>query len=134
MSTKKKKKPEVVKSLQDIATDEKGKITTAEAVNKRAKQEEMPLKGTGVEVVTDKKLIALGDTFIESRDAKAELATKMTETEAMILNRMDELKLKVFRFGDQIVTAKTGSTHIKIKTVKAEGQDGEGEGPLGEEQ
>lgn len=97
----------------------------------------MPLKGAGVEVVTDKKLIALGDTFIESRDAKAALATKMTETEAMILARMGELKLTVFRFGDQIVTAKTGSTHIKIKTVKVDGGDDggeDGENSLGEAQ
>ena len=88
---------------------------------KRAKQNEMPLKGEGVEVTTDKKLIALGDEFIDLRDSKAETTTKMTKTEKDILERMKILNLQQFRFGDQLAVLSTGKQHIKIKTVKVEG-------------
>lgn len=91
----------------------------------RPKQNEMPLDGAGVEPVKDKKLIALGDQFIEIRDEKATLATKLTETEAKIIDRMGELGLKAFRFSDQIVTIKDGARHVRVKTVKVENQSGD---------
>src|ERR1017187_441327 len=87
----------------------------------RAKQGEIPLKGTGVEITTDKKLIALGDSFIDLRDSKAETTTQMTKVEKNILERMKILNLQQFRFGDQLAVLSTGKQHIKIKTVKVEG-------------
>ena len=76
--------------------------------------------GAGVGITTDKKLISLGDKFVEVRDSKAELATELTGIETKIIDRMRELKLRNFRFSDQLVTIKPGAEHIKIKTVKVE--------------
>lgn len=87
--------------------------------NKRPKQEELDVTGPGVEVCKDKKLIALGDEYIDTRDEKAALATKLTELDASMQTRMAEIGVEVFRFSDQIVTLKKGATHVKIKTVKA---------------
>jgi hypothetical protein len=120
-----KKKPKVLKDLKDIPS-----------ATKRPKQTDMPLKGEGVETVTDKQLIQLGDEFIDVRDNKAVLATKLKETETKILDRMDILGIKEFRFSDQIVTSKTGARHVKVKTVKVECEEPESsaEPDLGEEQ
>lgn len=94
----------------------------------------MPLKGEGVEIITDKKLIALGDDFIDTRDQKAELAEKLTGLKKNILARMDEIGVKVFRFSDQIITAKAGARHVKIKTVKVtEDSESGDENKLGKE-
>lgn len=89
----------------------------------RPKQNEMPLKGEGVEVTTDKKLIQLADQFVELRDKKADLATSITATEVKILDRMVELKIASFRFADQLVLLTTGKNHVKIKTVQVESDD-----------
>ena len=123
MATK-KKKPTTLKSLADIPTPKP----------KRAKQVEMPLKGDGVEPVTDDLLIQLGDEFVDIRDKKATLATELKATETKILDRMDELKIAVFRFSDQIVTAKTGARHVKIKTVKLDAAKPDDGDSLGEQQ
>lgn len=99
----------------------KKKSSTKPKPSKRPKQLEAPLTGPGVETMTDKKLIALGDEFIDLRDQKAVLATQLSDTEKNILARMDELGVQVFRFGDQEIKAKAGARHVKIKTVKVEG-------------
>ncbi len=79
----------------------------------------------GVGVVKDKRLNSLADSFCDDRDAKAELATKMTATEAKIIERMQELGVTIFRYSDREVRLKAGKNHVKVKTVKV---DGEGEG------
>jgi hypothetical protein len=88
----------------------------------RPKQTEIPIEGPGVATVTDKKLIALGDAFIDLRDQKAALATELGDTEKNILARMDELGIKIFRFGDQEMKAKDGARHVKVKTINVEGE------------
>lgn len=94
---------------------------------KRPKQDEIPLKGTGVEITTDKKLIELGDKFIDQRDEKATLTTELGKTETAILDRMAILGLERFRFGDQLAVLSTGRKHVKIKTVKNEGAPTDGD-------
>lgn len=89
----------------------------------RPKQGELP----GVEGIKDKKLRALGDEFIELRDSKAELAKDMTACEAKIMDRMKELDLRVFVFGDQEMRITDGKKHVKVKTIKNEGQEEEEE-------
>lgn len=93
---------------------------------KKPKQEEIPMEGPGIAPVKDKKLDALCDSFIDTRDSKAKLAEELGETEAKILDRMGELGIKVHKFGDQIATIKEGKNHVKIRTVKAE-SNGEAE-------
>jgi hypothetical protein len=114
MATKKKDKTKVVgKSLADIPAEVAPKP-------KRPKQTEIPLKGEGVEGITDETLIALGDEFITIRDKKATLATELKETETKILDRMEKLKIQTFRFSDQLMSLKTGATHVKVKTIKVD--------------
>lgn len=52
----------------------------------------------------------------------------MTATEAKIIERMEELKVPVFRYSDREVRLKNGKTHIRIKTIKVDGGGDEGEG------
>jgi len=94
----------------------------------RPKQNEIPLQGEGVAPVKDKKLDALCDTFIDDRDAKANLAELLTATEAKILDRMRELNITVHRFGDQEARIKEGTDRIKIKTVTVESVGGDDPG------
>lgn len=89
--------------------------------SRRPRQGDLP----GVEGVKDKKLKALGDEFIDLRDNKAELAKEMTACEAKIQDRMKELDLSVFVFGDQEISIKAGKNRVKIKTIKTEGHEEE---------
>lgn len=77
----------------------------------------------GVGVVRDKKLDALADKFTELRDAKAEMAEEMTAIEGKIIDRMQEMKIPAYRYSDRLVKIKVGKNHIKIKTVKVDGED-----------
>lgn len=86
--------------------------------SKRPKQGDLP----GVEGIKDKKLKALGDEFIDLRDNKAQLAKDMTACEAKIMDRMEELDLRVFVFGDQEMRIDPGKRHVKVKTIQNEGQ------------
>lgn len=95
----------------------------------RPRQEEMPIEGPGVGQVKDKKLERLGYEFIETRDQKAELATQLGEIETKIFDRMAELELKCYRFGDQILEIKDGKRHCKVKTVKTENEETGEEAP-----
>ena len=90
--------------------------------NSRAKAVDLPgMKGPGVEQVSDKKLDKLGDDFISIRDDKAKLAEELTAIEAKALERMAELGITRYRFSDQEMVLTPGKSHVKIKTVKAEG-------------
>ena len=92
---------------------------------KRPAQEEIPMEGKGVAPVTDKKLTKLGEDFIDKRDSKATLAEEMTGLETKIKDRMAEVGIEVYRFGDQEMRIKLGKAHVKVKTVKNEGADEE---------
>lgn len=90
-----------------------------------AKTEDLPgVEGPGVSPVKDKKLNALADEFTEKRDEKANLAEEMTGIETKILDRMDEIGVRVFKYADRVVTIKDGKRHVKIKQVKTGDEDG----------
>lgn len=85
-----------------------------------AKAQDLPgVEGPGVSPPKFKDLDRLADKFIEIRDQKAELATKLGETEKKIAEKMQEHGLSKYKFSDQEVVLKEGKIHIKIKTVKA---------------
>lgn len=86
-----------------------------------AKQEQIDALADGepgVGIVKDKKLDALADAFTEARDEKAALATKMTEIEGKIIERMQTVKILVYKYADREVKIRAGKAHIKVKTVK----------------
>lgn len=93
----------------------------------RIKQTEIPMEGEGVAPVKYKDLDRLGDKFIEIRDEKAELATALGKVEASIIEKMIEKGIAKYRFGDQEITVKPGKEHVKVKTVKVDGEASEGE-------
>lgn len=76
----------------------------------------------GVGVVKDKVLDRLADEFSEKKEQKAELATEMTAIEGKIIDRMIEKNIKVYRYSDREVRIKDGKSHIKVKTVKMDGE------------
>lgn len=91
-----------------------------------ARTEDLPgVEGPGVGTTKDKKLDALADAFTEKRDEKAKLATEMTSIESKIIDRMQELKLTIYRYADREVRITYGKNHVKVKAVKV--GDGEPE-------
>lgn len=90
----------------------------------RPKQDEIPgIQGEGVSKPVIKELDRLGDKFIDIRDQKAELASKLTKVEAQMAEIMAENQISKYHFSDQEVILKPGKTHVKIKTVKVEGSE-----------
>ena len=81
------------------------------------------MQGEGVAPLRYKDIDRLADKFIEVRDQKAELAAELSKIEGRIAEAMEEHGITKYTFSDQEVILKTGKTHVKIKTVKAEGVD-----------
>lgn len=79
------------------------------------------MQGEGVAPVRYKDIDRLADKFIEIRDEKAELAGKLSKIETQIAELMVDHGISKYTFSDQEVILKPGKTHVKIKTVKAEG-------------
>jgi hypothetical protein len=79
------------------------------------------MEGPGVAPVRFKDIDRLADQFIEVRDEKAALATKLGGIEEKIAEKMVEHGIERYQFSDQEVILKKGKTHIKVKTVKADG-------------
>lgn len=59
----------------------------------RAKQDELAITGVGVEVTTDKKLIDLGDAYLDEKEDKAASMKRLKELDSEILTRMSILNL-----------------------------------------
>jgi len=83
----------------------------------KSKPLELALTGVGVEPTTDKKLIELGDAFIDEKEAKADADKRLKELDAEILNRMNIIGLKCYRIGDKFWSVKE-TKHVKVTTVK----------------
>lgn len=79
------------------------------------------MEGAGVAPLRYKDIDRLADKFIEVRDQKAELAAELGKIEGRIADAMVEHGITKYTFSDQEVILKPGKTHVKIKTVKAEG-------------
>lgn len=86
----------------------------------KAKQAEIDISGPGVAPVKDRKLDSLCDKFVELKDNRATITEEIGDTEAMILDRMGELGIKVHKFGDQIATIKDGKRHVKTKLIRTD--------------
>ena len=78
------------------------------------------MEGPGVGQPKYKDLDKLADQYVDVRDEKAALATKLGKIEGQIVDKMIEKGIRTYRFSDQEVTIKPGTTHIKIKTVKVD--------------
>ena len=83
----------------------------------RTKQPELNITGVGVELTTDKKLIELGDAYIDEKDTKAASVKRLKELDAEILNRMGILDVKSYRIGDKFWRIDE-KRHIKVTNVK----------------
>ena len=83
----------------------------------RSKQTEIALSGVGVELTTDKKLIKLGDAFMDEKDTKSGAMKRLKELDAEILNRMDIIGINCYRIGSKFwrIDAKR---HVKVTNVK----------------
>ncbi len=91
----------------------------------RPKSEDLPgIEGEGVAPPRYKDIDRLADKFIDVRDQKAELATQLTKIEGQIAEAMADHGIAKYKFSDQEVILKTGKTHIKVRTIKVEGNDG----------
>lgn len=84
---------------------------------KRPAQVEIALTGVGVEITTDKKLIQLGDAYIDEKDSKAAANKGIKELGAEIINRMVILNVKSYRIGDKFWRIDE-KRHVKVTNVK----------------
>jgi len=89
---------------------------------KRAKPTELGLKGTGVEDTTDKKLISLGDDYVNETDNKNAANKRLKELDAEIHNRMNVLGLSSYRVGDKLFRDDV-KHKVKVATVKGRPED-----------
>ncbi len=83
------------------------------------------IEGPGVALPEDKVLDKLGDKYIDLRDQKAKLAEEITALDKKAVERMTELNITRYRFGDQEMFVKQGDPHIKIRTVEVGSENGE---------
>jgi hypothetical protein len=88
------------------------------------------MEGPGVALPKDKVLDKLGDKYIELRDKKAKLAEEITALDKKAVDRMTEMGITRYRFGDQEMIVKPGATHIKVRSVQVGNENGEGEEDL----
>jgi hypothetical protein len=79
------------------------------------------IEGPGVSLPHFKDLDKLGDKFIDIRDQKAALATKLGKVEAEIVEKMKDHGISRYVFSDQEMVIKEGKVHVKVKTVKVDG-------------
>lgn len=71
----------------------------------------------GVGIVKDKKLDALADKFTELTAERANVSEQITATESKILDRMAEVGIRVYSYGDRVVKIKDGKPHVKVRQV-----------------
>lgn len=94
----------------------------------RPKAQDLPgVEGPGVAPVKYKDLEKPGDEFVELRDDKAELATKMTGVQTKIIDKMIEKGITKYRFSDQEIELIDGKRKVKVKTVKVASEDNDDE-------
>lgn len=90
------------------------------------KAQDLPhMEGPGVALPKYKDLDKLGDKFIDIRDQKATLATKLGDTEKRIIELMRDKGLEVYRFGDQEMKIVETKLHVKVKAVQVDGVENE---------
>lgn len=88
----------------------------------RPRQDDIPgVEGPGVSPPKIKELDRLGDKYVEIRDEKAKLATKLGEVEKKMADIMIDNGMNKYQWSDQEMIIKPGRTHVTVKTVKAEG-------------
>lgn len=85
----------------------------------------MPIEGPGISVPKIASIDRLADELEEVLDEKSSLAEKVTKIEGKIIEKMEEHGLKKYRYRDREVIYKPGKIHVKLKSVKAAGKDGD---------
>ena len=85
------------------------------------------MEGPGVALPKHKDLDRLGDKYKTLLEQRAETSTEITKVEGRIADAMSEKGLTRYVYSDQEMILKPGKTHIRIKTIKAEGVEANGE-------
>src|SRR5260370_1083147 len=94
----------------------------------RPKQSDLGgIEGEGVAPVRHKDLDKFRDQLEDLQDRRASLTEKITTLEKRTLERMTELGINRYRFGEKEMLIKPGNPHVKIKQVRvgSGGSDGE---------
>ena len=102
---------------------------------RRAKQDELGISGPGVSPVVHKDIDRLADQLHDVLEEKSELATEVTKLTGKIVEKMNEYQITKYKFRDQEVIIEGGKVKVKLKTVKSENPESDGEAeepPLGE--
>lgn len=92
----------------------------------KAEPQELPaMTGPGVEQPKFKDIDRAADSLHDLLEERAKISENITSHEKKVAEKMGEHGLTRYVYRDQEVILKPGKTHIKIKTVKASGVDGE---------
>lgn len=90
----------------------------------RAEAKELPgIEGPGVAPFKDSALTKLGGKLDDLRDQRATLAEQITQAEKSAVERMIELGISRYRYGDREMILKPGNAHVKTKEVKGDNSD-----------
>lgn len=81
------------------------------------------MEGPGVGILKDKKLDQLAGKLDTLREEKSKLAEDITQVEKSAHERMCELEIKQYRYGDRLMFINPGKDHVKTKAVKSDGVD-----------
>ncbi len=94
----------------------------------RAKAEDLPgMQGPGVGTIKDSALSRLGGKLDDLRDQRATLSENITAAQKSAVDRMLELGISRYRYGDREMILKPGNSKVTTKEVKGErnGDDGD---------
>lgn len=90
----------------------------------RPKADDLPgMDGPGVAPFKDSALTKFGGRLDDLRDQRATLTEEITQVEKNAVERMVELKISRYRYGDREMILRPGSAHVKTKEVKGDGAD-----------
>lgn len=86
------------------------------------------MEGEGVAQKRIKALDVLGDKYVEARDNRQAAGEEEIVAKANLIAKMQELGIKVYRYGDHEIDLLEGKVNVKVKNVDGtEGGDEEKE-------
>lgn len=92
----------------------------------KPKQEELPaIEGEGVAQKRIKKIEALADAYVETRDTRMTWTKKECEARDTLIQAMTDNGLTRYSYGDQEIVIKGGKAKVKVKTVDSMESDEE---------
>jgi hypothetical protein len=97
----------------------------------KAQPQDLPaMEGPGVSRLKIKELDRLGDKMNDKLEARSALSGEITKIEGQMAEIMQERGISKYHWADKVMEIKLGKVHVKVKTVRSEGVDGDNDEAL----